>query len=147
MKVILLEDVKGVGKKGQLINAADGHARNYLLPRKFAIEATEHNLRELEDKKKAVENRKRKDYLEALELKKKLENTGITVHVKTGGSGKLFGSVTNKEVADALALQGLAIDKKKITVPEPIKTLGEKTVDIKLYTDVTANVKVNVVNI
>jgi len=147
MKVILLEDVKGVGKKGQIINAADGHARNYLLPRKLAVEATDHNLRELEDKKKAVENRKRKEYLEALELKKKLESIGITVRVKTGGSGKLFGSVTNKEVAEALALQGMAIDKKRITVPEPIKTLGEKTVEIKLYTDVTANVKVNVVNI
>jgi len=148
MKVILLEDLKGIGKKGQLINAADGHARNYLLPKKLAMEATEHNVRELEARKKALENKKRKDYLDALELKKTLESKGIDLRVKTGESGRLFGSVTNKEVADALAAQhGIQLDKKKIALAEPIKTVGEKKAEIKLYTDVTANVTLNVMRL
>jgi large subunit ribosomal protein L9 len=148
VKVILLEDVKGVGKKGQLINAADGHARNYLIPRKLATEATEANLRGLERKKKDIEEKRIKELESARELAKKVEAQRITIEVKIGANGKLFGSVTNKEVADALnAALGSNFDKKKITLDEPIKTIGDKTATLKLHPDVSAKLNLSVIEI
>ena len=145
MQVILLEDIKGVGKKGQLINASDGHARNYLLPRKLAVEATKGNLNELEARKKSEANKAQNALNTAQKLAKEIAEKSVKIAVKTGENGKLFGSVTNKEIAAALAEQaGLTIDKKKIAIPEPFKTTGEKTVDIKLHPKVTAQLTVTI---
>ncbi len=148
MKVILLEDIKGVGKKGQLLNAADGHARNFLIPRKLAVEATDANIRELEKKKKAQEDQRVKELEEARELAKKAEAQKITIEVKIGENGKLFGSVTNKEIADALnKALGTNIDKKKITLDETIKTIGEKTATLKIHPDVSAKLNLSIIEL
>ncbi|MCL2702068.1 MAG: 50S ribosomal protein L9 [Defluviitaleaceae bacterium] len=145
MKVILLADIKGVGKKDEVINAADGHARNYLFPKKLAVEASKENMAKLEAQKNAVVRRKQKDVEDALALKEKMEGKIIRISVKKGESGRLFGSVTNKEIAEALAQQeGLQIDRKRIILDEVIKTIGQKQVDIKLYTDVTARITIEV---
>lgn len=146
MKVILLEDVKGVGKKGELINASDGHARNFLLPKKLAVEANAANLNELAQQKKSEENKRAKELEEAKTLAASIEEKDITIPVKIGENGKLFGSVTNKEIEAALAAQtGLSIDRKKISLLEPIKTVGEKKVAIKLHPKVSASLRVNIV--
>ena len=146
MKVILLEDVKGVGKKGQIINASDGHARNFLFPKKMAVEATKDEIAKLDAKNKSAEHKKQVEIENALNLKKELENKVIKIEVKKGESGKLFGSVTNKEISDALSAQeGLNIDKKKIVVTEPIKSVGQKQVDVKLYAEITAKITVEIV--
>lgn len=148
MKVILLEDIKGVGKKGQLLNASDGHARNYLIPKKLAVEATKGNLNELEKKEKSELAKKQKEKEEAIELGKELEKTPIKIHVKIGENGKLFGSVTNKEIAQALEEQtGIKIDKKKIILEETIKNIGTKTVEIKLHPSVTSKLTINILEI
>jgi len=146
MKVILLEDIKGVGKKDQIVNASDGYARNFLFPKKLALEATSGNLHQLENKKKNEEARKKEEFEKAKELEEKIEKQSITIAVKVGDNGKLFGSVTNKEISSALKEQtGLDIDKKKIVLNDTIKTIGEKQVDIKLHPKVTAKLKVNIV--
>ena len=135
MKMILLQDVKSVGKKGDLINASEGYAKNFLLPRKLAGEATKSNLNDYELKQKAEAKRKQEE----------LEKV-VTIKVKTGGNGKLFGSVTNKEVAEEIVKQTrLDIDKKKVSIGDPIKMLGERTAVIKLHPKVTAEVKVKIV--
>ena len=145
MKMILLQDVKSVGKKGDLINASEGYAKNFLLPRKLAVEATKSNLNDYELKQKA--EAKRKEELEkAQATAKELEDKVVTIKVKTGGNGKLFGSVTNKEVAEEIVKQTrLDIDKKKVSIGDPIKMLGERTAVIKLHPKVTAEVKVKIV--
>ncbi len=146
MKVILLEDVKSIGKRGQLINASDGYAKNFLLPRKLAVEATKSNINDLELKKKADDKRKQQELEEAQGIAKELENKAIMVAVKTGENGKLFGSVTNKEVAEEIVKQtGLNIDKKKVSIGEPIKMVGERTAVVKLHPKVTADVTIKVV--
>ncbi|MCL2674888.1 MAG: 50S ribosomal protein L9 [Defluviitaleaceae bacterium] len=146
MKVILLEDIKGVGKAGDLINSSDGHARNYLLPRKLAVEATKANLHEYEMKKKSEEHKRQLELEAARELAKNIEEQTIEIKVKMGENGRLFGSVTNKEVADALRAQcGLDVDKKKVTLTDPIKTSGEKTAEVKLHAKVTAKLKINII--
>lgn len=147
MKVILLEDVKGTGKAGEIVNASEGYAKNFLLPRKKALEATPANLAALETKKKA-EDKKRADELNAAkEIEGMLKDKEIKIYVKTGGGGRLFGSVTNKEVADAVLEQtGIAIDKKKIAFEEPIRNTGEKQVPIKLHPKVTLKLKVLVLS-
>ena len=148
MKVILLQDVKGTGKKGDLIDASDGHANNFLLPRKLAVEATKAHMSELENKKKAEEARRQRELLDAQELAKKLTDKPVRVSVKAGENGKVFGSVTSKEIAAAIEEQlGLAIDKKRIVVEEAIKILGEKKVDIKLHSQVTAKVTLEIAGI
>ncbi|MCL2619110.1 MAG: 50S ribosomal protein L9 [Defluviitaleaceae bacterium] len=145
MKVILLENVQGVGKKGDLINASDGHARNYLLPRKIAVEATKANMHELETKRKAKEHKDQLELDAARELAASIEGKPISIKVRMGENGKLFGSVTNKEISEELKSQhGLDIDKKRISLSEPIKTSGEKTADIKLHPKVTAALKINI---
>lgn len=146
MKVILLEDVKSVGKKGQLINASEGYAKNFLLPKKLAVEATKANINELELKKRAEDKRKQEEYETAVQLSKQLEEKTVVISVKTGENGKLFGSVTNKEVADELVKQtGLEIDKKKVSIGDPIKMVGERTATVKLHPKVTAEVTIKIV--
>jgi len=145
MKVILLEDIKGVGKKDDIINAADGHARNFLLPRKLAVEATKENMVKLENAKRTIQQKRQKDVEDALALKMTLEGKVININVKKGEGGRLFGSITNKEIAEAIFSQeGIQIDRKRVILNEPIKTTGSKIVDIKLHQDVTAKVSVEV---
>ena len=145
MKMILLQDVKSIGKKGDLINASEGYAKNFLLPRKLAVEATKSNLNDYELKQKAEAKRKQEELEKAQATAKELEDK-VTIKVKTGGNGKLFGSVTNKEVAEEIVKQTrLDIDKKKVSIGDPIKMLGERTAVIKLHPKVTAEVKVKIV--
>ena len=146
MKVILLEDVKSVGKKGELINASEGYAKNFLFPKKLAVEATKSNLNDFELKQKAEVKRKQEELEKAQELATALNEKIVTIKVKTGGNGKLFGSVTNKEVADAIVEQTkLDIDKKKVSIGDPIKMLGERTATIKLHPKVSAEVTIKIV--
>ena len=148
MKVILLQDIKNVGKKGQLLDAADGYARNYLIPRKMAVEATKGNVNELEAKNKALVIKAEKELENARGFAASVEQKKVDVQVKMGENGKLFGSVTNKEIAQALLEQtGVSIDKKKVILSEPIKTVGEKEVEIKVMHDVSAKIIVNVIGI
>ena len=146
MKLILLQDVKSVGKKGDLINASEGYARNFLLPKKLAVEATKSNLNDYELKQKADEKHKQEELDKARETAKQLENKEVFIKVKTGGNGKLFGSVTNKEVAEEIIKQtGLDFDKKKVSIGDPIKMLGQRTAVIKLHPKVTAEVTIKIV--
>ncbi|MCL1844995.1 MAG: 50S ribosomal protein L9 [Defluviitaleaceae bacterium] len=136
MKVILLEEVKGVGKKGDIVNASDGHATNFLLPRKLALEATKANLAQLEAQKKKVEQKLAQDVAAAQKIADKLKDARIKISVKAGSQGKMFGSISNKEVAEAVQQQvGVAIDKKKYNVGA-VKTLGEHTAQINLHPQV-----------
>ena len=142
MKVILLQDIKGVGKKDQIINANDGYAKNFLFPRKLAVEAEGNNLKMLDNQKKAEAAQAQAVLEQAQELGEKIKKITVKIPVKLGENGKLFGAVTNKEIAAALKEQsGLEIDKKKISA-ESIKTLGEKTVTVKLHPKVSVDLKV-----
>ncbi|MBE3591507.1 MAG: 50S ribosomal protein L9 [Thermoanaerobacter sp.] len=145
MKVILVKDVKNVGKAGEIVNVSDGYGRNYLLPRGLAIEATESNIKVLNEKKKAEEKKRKQELEEAKEMAQKLSNLSLVLKVKAGENGKLFGSVTSKDVEEALKEKGFDIDKKKISFDETVKTTGTYYVDIKLYQGVIAKVKVDVV--
>lgn len=148
MKVILIKDVKGQGKKGELINVSDGYARNYLIPRNLAKEATANNLSVMKGQKEAAEFHKQQELEEAKALAEKIGGLSIQIKAKAGAGGKLFGSVTSKEIAEELKMQQhIKIDKKKIVLPEGIKTLGVTNVKIKLYPDVTAELKVNVLEL
>ena len=145
MKLILLEDVKGVGKKGDVVNKNDGYALNFLIPKKLAVEATKSNINDLELKKKADERIKKEEYEEAKELGEKLKDKIVKVSVKAGENGKVFGSVTNKEISAALLQQtGIDIDKKKITFNDPIKMVGRRTVKVKLHPKVTVELTVEI---
>ena len=146
MKVILLEDVRGSGKSGDVVNVSDGYARNMLIPRGLAVEATPQNIKQLEKKKEAIAKKFAEDKAAALEMKEKLEGTTVEVKAKAGKSGKVFGSVTSQDIADALQAMGFDVDKKKIQLDSPIKVLGPETVNVKLFTEVAAKVKVNVVS-
>lgn len=146
MKMILLQDVKSVGKKGDLVNVSEGYAKNFLLPKKYAVEATKANLNDYELKQKAEAKRKQEELEEAQATAKALEDKEVVIKVKTGENGKLFGSVTNKEVAEAIVEQTqLKIDKKKVSIGDPIKMLGERTAVVKLHPKVTAEVKIRIV--
>jgi len=144
MKVILLADVKGTGKKGQTIEASDGHARNFLIPRKLAVEATKANMAQLEGQQKKVANQLQKDIEDAQAIAAKVKETEIKVSVKAGSAGKIFGSIGNKEIAEALVRYGITVDKKKIVVAA-IKTTGEHTATLKLHPQVSATLKFEVV--
>ena len=138
MIVILLQDVMGKGKKGQLIDASDGYARNYLLPRKLAVEANNDNLNTMRMNDKAAAEKAAKERAEAMDISKKLKELTVTVQAKGGGAGRLFGSVTSAEIADALKAQhGIAIDKRKLVLDEPIKNAGTYTVKCKLGYEIT----------
>lgn len=145
MKLILLEDVKGVGKKGDIVNKNDGYAINFLIPKKLAVEATNANLNDLELKKKSEAKRKKEELEEAQRLGAELNDKVVKVKVKAGENGKVFGSVTNKEIASALFEQtGLDIDKKKISFDDPIKMVGRRIVKVKLHPQVTVELTVEI---
>ena len=147
MKVILLDNIKGVGKKDEVINAADGYARNYLLPRKLAVEANAENMSKLNNKKEAASFRKDVEKQNAEEFAKKLKGIMLKIKVKAGENGKIFGGVTSKEISENLKSQyNYIIDKKKIDLKENIKTLGEFNVSIKLYEGVVASLKIQVIS-
>ena len=145
MKVILLKDIKGTGKKDQIIEASDGFARNYLVPRKLAVEASASNLNAIENAKSAQSHRKEVERQEAQELAKKMGDMVVEIAVRAGENGRLYGKVTNQEVADALkAKYGMDIDKRKITV-DAVKNVGETEAVIKLYPEISAKIKLNIV--
>ena len=145
MKVILLQDVKGKGKKGQMIEISDGYARNYMLPRKIAIEATADAVNTMRMNDKATQERIAKEKAEAMEVSKKLREMTVVVNAKGGGNGRLFGSVTNQEIADALkAKTGIALDKRKIIITDAIKNVGTYTVTCKLGYEITAPLTVKI---
>ncbi|NLU42849.1 MAG: 50S ribosomal protein L9 [Firmicutes bacterium] len=146
MRVILTADLKGKGKKGDMINVADGYARNYLIPRGLAVEATEGKLRDLREIKQAEAKRKEREKEEAEQLAERLSTAGIVLKARAGEKGRLFGSITNKDIAEALSsLVGEEIDKKKIELEEPIRALGEYRVNVRLYAGVLQTIKVTVV--
>ena len=148
MKVILLSDIKGVGKKDEIINSSDGYARNYLFPKKLALEATTDNLLKLRAKQNANVFKKNKEKEEANELANKLKDITLKIKVKVGENGKIFGGVTSKEISETLNNQEkINIDKKKIVLNETIKNIGMFTVDIKLYEGVIGKLKVQVMSI
>ena len=132
MKVILLQDVKGKGKKGQMIEVSDGYARNFMLPKKMAIEATADAINTMKMNDKATQERIAREKAEALETSKKLRAMTLVVKAKGGGAGRLFGAVTNAEIASALEKQGVKLDKRKIVLGENIKSVGTYTVTCKL---------------
>lgn len=145
MKVILNQDVKGQGKKGDLINVSDGYARNFLLPKNLAKEATKENLNVMQGQKESQEYRKQKELEEAQDLQKKIAELTVNIKAKAGENGKLFGSVTSKEIAEELKMQHhIKLDKKKFVLPDGIKTLGVTQVDIKLHPGVVGKLKVMV---
>ncbi len=145
MKVILLQDVKGKGKKGQMLEISDGYARNFLLPRKLATEATADAINTMRMNDKATQERIAKEKAEALALSKQLREMTLVVTAKGGGAGKLFGSVTNQEIADALKEKsGVALDKRKIVIADPIKNVGTYTVTCKLGYEINAPLTVKI---
>ena len=145
MKVILIEDVKSLGKKGELVNVNDGYARNYILAKKLGVEATPKNLNDLKLKKANEEKRAKEIYEEAAAFAERLSKMEVNVSIKAGEGGKIFGSVSSKEIAQAAQEHlGVELDKKKTQLPSPIKSVGTQMVPIRLHPKVTAQLKVNV---
>ena len=144
MKVVLLQDVKGKGKKGQILEVSDGYARNFMLPKKLAIEATADAINTVKMTDKANQERIAREKAEALETSRKLREMTVTVKAKGGGAGRLFGSVTNQEIADALAKTGIKLDKRKIVISDPIKNVGTYTVTCKLGYEISAPLTVKI---
>lgn len=145
MQVILLEDVKALGKKGEVVKVSDGYARNFILPKKLGLEATPKNLNDLKLQKAAEEKRQKEILEEAQKLAKELEGKKVLLTIKTGENGRTFGSVSTKEIAAALKEQfGFDIDKKKMVLNDPIKNMGTYTIPVKLHTKVTAELTVRV---
>lgn len=144
MKVILTQDIKGKGKKGQMIEVSDGYARNYILPRKLGMEATADNINTMRMNDKARQEKEQRAREEAVATAAKLKDMVLDVFCKGGGAGRLFGSVTSQEIAEALKEQGIDMDKRKIVIEEAIKTVGLYTVKCKLGYEVNASLKVNV---
>ena len=144
MKVILLQDVKGKGKKGQMIEVSDGYARNFMLPKKMAIEATADAINTMKMNDKATQERIAREKAEALAISKQLREMTLVVKAKGGGAGRLFGSVTNAEIADALAKNGVKLDKRKIVMGETIKNVGTYTVTCKLGYEINAPLTVKI---
>ncbi|MDD3946459.1 MAG: 50S ribosomal protein L9 [Clostridia bacterium] len=144
MKVFLLSDVQGHGKKGEVVEVNDSYGRNYLIPRKLAKEATKTVLNEYAQKLEREARLAQQEKDEAMELRRKLEGKTITVHVRCGG-GKMYGSVTSQDVANALAEEGFTVDKKKVNIKETIKKPGLYEVEVKVYRETVVKVKMNVV--
>ena len=143
MKVVLLADVKGQGKKGDVVEVSDGYARNFLLPKKLAEEATSSVLNNIRGKNESAEFHKQQDISRAKEAAEKLEGSKIVIKGKAGDNGKLFGKITNQNVADAIKYQlHYVIDKRKVVLPDGIKTVGNTTVELKIYPEISANIKV-----
>ncbi len=143
MIVILNRDIKGTGKAGDVVNVSDGYARNMLLPKGYATEATEGNIRSLEKQKAIAAEKKAEEKAAAQQTAEKIGKVSVEIKTKAGEGGRIFGSITSKDIADALKAQhSITVDKKKILLDSPIKQTGEMTVEIKLYTDVNAKLKV-----
>ena len=143
MKVILLEDVKGSGKKGDVINSSDGYARNFLLPKKLAVEATNANLTVLKNQKESIEHKRAVNKDNASKLKERLEAAEIKIQAKAGENGKLFGAETSIDIEKAINEQtGIEVDKRKIVLDDTIKTTGSYEAAVKLFEGVTAKVKI-----
>ena len=146
MKVILLDNIKGVGKKDEIINASDGYARNFLFPKKLAVEANNENMSKLKAKKQSEQYKKDVNKENAEKIAKKLDNITLTIKVKAGENGKIFGGVTSKEISEELKKQyKIDIDKKKIILNENIKNLGSFDISMKLFEGVTGKLKVKVI--
>lgn len=145
MKVILKQDVKGLGKKDSMVEASDGYARNYLLPRGLAVEGSSTNVNEMNQKKESERTRKERELKAARELAGKLKETTVVIKTKAGENGKLFGSITSKDISDKLKSNfKLEVDKKKINMPDSLKSLGTTEVEIKLYPEVSAKLTVKI---
>jgi large subunit ribosomal protein L9 len=145
MKLILIEDVKGTGKKGETVTVKDGYGRNFLVPRGLAVPSTQGNVARFENIVRSVSNKKARELQTAGELKAKLEEISLTIRKKAGDDGRLFGSVTHKDVVEAIkAVTGVEVDKKQVRLEEPIKMTGAHTVVIHVQSDVNAEVKIEV---
>lgn len=145
MKVILLKDVKGTGKKGEMIEVSDGYARNFLFPKKIAVVANNTAVKELNEKNKSQEIKIQKEYEAAVEQGKKMEDMNIVIYSKAGDGGRLFGSITSKDIAEQLKKQhSVEVDKRKILLEEPIRVLGSRFVEIKIHQKVIAKIRVDV---
>lgn len=145
MKVILLKDIKGTGKKGDVKEVSDGYARNFLFPKKLAVTADNTALKELNEKNKSQEIKSQKEYEAAVELGKKMEEMNVVIYSKAGDGGRLFGSITSKDIAEQLKKQhSIEVDKRKISLDEPIRVLGSRFVEIKIHQKVTTKVRVDV---
>ena len=143
MKIILLQDVKALGKKGELVNVNDGYARNFILPKKLGVEANSRNMNDLKLQKAHEEKRAQEIYEEARALGAQIAASSVRVSIKTGEGGKIFGSVSSKEISQAASEQlGLDIDKKKMQLPSPLKSLGTHMVPVKLHPKVTVELRV-----
>jgi large subunit ribosomal protein L9 len=141
MKVILTQDVKGQGKKDQVINVSDGYARNFLFPKKLAIPADAKAMNEIKNKEASLKHKIETERAEAQALAAKIDTILLKLVCKSGADGKLYGAVTAKDIADALEKNhGISVDKRKITIPEPIKSYGKYELDVKLYTDVSGKI-------
>lgn len=146
MKVILKQDVKGLGKKEDMVNVKDGYARNFLFPRGLAAEANASNINDMNSKKASEKLKRERELAAARELGAKLKETTVTIKSKAGENGKLFGSITNKDIADKLKSDfNIDIDKKKLVLPESIKALGETQVEVKLYPEVSSTLTVKII--
>jgi large subunit ribosomal protein L9 len=145
MKVILKEDVKSLGRMGEVVNVSDGYARNYLIPKGLAVDATTKNIKALEHEKKVIELRAQKLRNQAKAEAERLSSIVLTIRAKAGEEEKLFGSITTMDIADALKAEGIEIDRKKIVLDEPIKRLGEYSVSVRLHPEETAQFKIQVV--
>ena len=147
VKVILRQDVANLGESGEIVNVKPGYARNYLLPKGFAYQATSANVRELEEERRREEQRAKRDFLEARRRASQLEGVSLTFHAKAGEESKLFGSITSADIADRLAEQSLdfKVEKRQIDLDEPIKALGVYSVPIRLHADVKPEIKVWVI--
>ena len=145
MKVILLETVRGSGKAGDVVNVSDGYARNLLIPKGLAQEATPQNMARLKKTQERIAKKMAEDRESAQKQAEILANTQVEIRARAGENGKVFGSVTSKDIAEALNAQGFEIDKKKIKLDAPIKELGVTTVEIKLFNDINGKIKVNVI--
>jgi large subunit ribosomal protein L9 len=145
MKVILKEDIKHVGKMGQIVDVADGYARNYLIPKGLVAEASTKNIKFLEHEKRIIQEKAKKIKDSAQDFASKISSLTISIKAKAGEEGKLFGSITTMDISEALQKEGIDIDKKKISLEEPIKRLGSYTVNIKLHHDVSAPLNIQVI--
>lgn len=146
MKVILTQDIKGVGKKDEIINANDGYARNFLLPRKLAVEANAQNMSLLQGRKDSANFKKEQEKENALKIQEKLSKIMLNIKVKAGENGKIFGSITSKEIATELKKQyNIEIDKKKILLKDSIKEIGVFNIEIKLYEGIIGKLKIDIV--
>ena len=145
MKIILKHDVKGTGKKEQMVEVSDGYARNFLFPKGLAVEASASNVNIMKTKKEAEANKKAREIAQAKELAKKIKDITLTLKVKAGDNGKLFGSITSKDIAEAMKLQQkLELDKKKLVMPDALKSVGTFEIEVKLYPEISSKFTVKI---